>query len=174
MKYFIADTHFGHTKILSMSKRPFDTISDHDAALIKNWNNVVKKDDEIYILGDFAMSTSGYHVSNILKRLNGRKYLIKGNHDKYLDDPDFDHSVFEWEKDYHTFNYRKRKFVLCHYPILEWEGFYRGAVHLYGHVHNNNRQFFDSVLDKRAANVGVDVIGFTPVSIDSILTKITK
>ena len=47
MKYFIADPHFGHTNILQLSNRPFNTIQEHDGTLIKNWNNVVKPTDEI-------------------------------------------------------------------------------------------------------------------------------
>ena len=80
MKYFIADPHFGHVNILQLSNRPFKTIQEHDDTLIKNWNNVVKPADEIYILGDLTMSKDGKYANSLLSKLNGRKYLINGNH----------------------------------------------------------------------------------------------
>ena len=57
MNYFIGDLHFGHVNCLSFDKRPFKTIEDHDAVLIKNWNNVVGIEDDVYILGDISWYT---------------------------------------------------------------------------------------------------------------------
>ena len=69
-------------------------------------------------------------------------------------------------------NYQGVKFVLCHYPILEWNGFYRKSIHLYGHVHNTRQDYFESVLSERAKNVGVDIINFEPISIDTLISEI--
>lgn len=172
MKYFIADPHFGHTNILQLSNRPFKTIQEHDDTLIKNWNNVVKPTDEIYILGDLTMSKDGKYANSLLSKLNGRKYLIIGNHENYLNDPAFDTTYYEWVKDYYEFNYKKIKFVLFHYPILEWNGYFRKSIHLYGHVHNTRQPYLESIMDKRAKNVGVDIINYTPISIDTIIDDI--
>lgn len=169
MIYFIADTHFGHQNILKFSNRPFANIVAHDKALISNWNSVVKPNDDIYILGDLMMSNDGKKANKLLSQLNGKKYMIIGNHDKYLNDPAFDKSLFVWIKPYYELQYNHIKFVLFHYPILEWNGFYRDAFHLYGHVHNTKMDYFKKTLSKRAINVGVDLIGFTPISIDEIL-----
>jgi calcineurin-like phosphoesterase family protein len=85
----------------------------------------------------------------------------------------FDKTAFKWIKDYYLLIYQKRKFVLFHYPILEWDGFFHDSIHLYGHVHNGDgkpgymEQFRQ--LGKRAVNVGVDVQGFHPVSIEEII-----
>ena len=81
--YFIADLHFGHTNILSFDARPFKTIEEHDETLIKNWNNTVGIDDDIYILGDISWHNSTKTIE-IFKQLNGNKHLIKGNHDQKL------------------------------------------------------------------------------------------
>lgn len=172
MKHFIADPHFGHKNILKFSKRPFHSIDDHDATLIANWNKKVKPDDEVYILGDLTMSKSGEYANALLKQLNGRKYLIKGNHEKYLNDPTFDSSLYEWIKDYHAFNHNGIKFVLFHYPILEWDGFYRDSIHLYGHVHNTRPEYFEKQLDPRAINVGVDYTNFTPLTIKEVVQRV--
>jgi calcineurin-like phosphoesterase family protein len=144
--------------------------------LMQNWNSCVSNDDEIYILGDFMFRGNGMEANNLLKKLNGRKYLIKGNHDKFVGDKTFDKNNFEWIKDYYVLNYRKTKFVLFHYPIFEWEGYFRDAIHLYGHVHNSgnskeNQKRFD-LLGKRAINVGVDVNNFSPASIENILRMV--
>ena len=171
MKYFIADTHFDHENIIRLSNRPFASIEEMNEALITNWNNTVKVTDEVYILGDFLFRSSGSSATDILKKLNGKKYLIKGNHEKYLEDKSFDKNQFVWVKDYFEFKEDGVNFVLFHYPILEWNGFYRKSVHLYGHVHNNNTEYFEKVMDKRALNVGVDIINFTPISIDDVLKR---
>jgi len=86
-----------------------------DAVLIANWNAVVRPNDEIYILGDLIYKSAN-HASYYLKQLNGRKYMIRGNHDRFLSDESV-HSFFEWVKDYHVLSYKDTRFVLFHYPI---------------------------------------------------------
>ena len=140
--------------------------------LVKNWNACVGADDEIYILGDFAFG-NGRDANYILRQLAGKKYLVKGNHDHlYLEDKDFDLSLFEWVKDFHILRHEHCDFALFHYPILEWPGFYEGAYHLYGHVHNRTPQMLHNLTGK-AVNVGVDVQNFAPVSIQDILTQVS-
>jgi calcineurin-like phosphoesterase family protein len=155
--------------------RPFFDVGEMNETLIKNWNAWVHKNDEIYILGDFAYKGTGLEAESIIKRLNGKKYLIKGNHDKFIEDKNFNKNNFEWIKDYYVLPYKKLKFVLFHYPIFEWEGYFGDAIHLYGHVHNsgNNIQGREkfNILGKRALNVGVDVNDFYPISIEEILTR---
>ncbi|MDR2467069.1 MAG: metallophosphoesterase family protein [Prevotellaceae bacterium] len=176
MIFFTADTHFCHANIISLCGRPFSDVAQMNETLIANWNECVNHNDEIYILGDFAFRGSTLETNRIAKSLNGRKHLIRGNHDKFADDTKFDRSNFEWIKDYYVLNYRKTKFVLFHYPILEWDGYYRGSVHLYGHVHNSGMDGSDSdkfkMLGKRAINVGVDLNDYRPVSIEKILTEL--
>lgn len=175
MKYFIADTHFFHESIIEFSQRPFKDINDMNNQLIKNWNDTVTStDDEIYILGDFMYQGTGENANSILKQLRGKKYLIKGNHEEYLIDKDFKNYHFEWVKDYYTFIYNKRKFVLFHYPILEWDGYYKHSIHLYGHVHNNKVDFFNRMLGINAVNVGVDMIKYKPISIGDIIRIVNE
>ncbi|MFH6639334.1 metallophosphoesterase [Streptococcus suis] len=169
MIYFIADTHFYHENVIEFCNRPFINAEDMNRKLINNWNQVVTENDEVYILGDFLFRGNAKQANEILKSLKGKKFLVKGNHEHYLDSPDFDKSLFEWVKDYHTLNYHKRKFVLFHYPILEWEGYFHDSIHLYGHVHNNRTDYFKDILGDRAINVGADMIDFTPISIEQIL-----
>jgi calcineurin-like phosphoesterase family protein len=174
MIYFTADTHFWHENIIRICGRPFTDVEAMNNALIENWNARVTDEDEIYILGDFVFKGKGREANEILKALKGKKYLIRGNHEKYLDDPAFNKTAFAWVKDYYLLIHQKRKFVLFHYPILEWDGFFYDAVHLYGHVHNGSGKpgYMEQFrrLGKRAINVGVDVRGFRPVSIEEVIT----
>ena len=174
MIYFTADTHFCHSNIIDLNNRPFPSLEKMTHVLIQNWNAYVSPRDEIYILGDFTFNSTGEEANNILRRLAGKKHLIRGNHDKFLNDPAFDASLFEWVKDYHVLSHKKRKIVLFHYPILEWQGFYGDAIHLYGHVHNSGKNKEQKgrldVLGKRAMNVGVDVNDFAPVSVDKVFS----
>ena len=173
MIYFTADTHFCHLNVIKLCERPFSTIEEMHDTLIKNWNSVVKKKDEIYILGDFLYKGNGIEANEILKQLNGQKYLIKGNHDQFITEQTFDESHFKWVEDYFVLNYQKKKIVLFHYPIFEWDGYFKDAIHLYGHVHNSandlEQQNKFKVLGRMAINVGVDVNNFTPISIETIL-----
>lgn len=170
MIYFIADMHFHHENVIEFSHRPYKTVDEMNKQLIENWNSVVTSPkDEVYILGDFLYRGTGEQANTILKHLQGKKFLVKGNHEQYLKDKEFDLSLFEWVKDYHTLKYYKKKFVLFHYPILEWDGYFRSAIHLYGHVHDTQTVHFDSVLGPRAVNVGADMIGYKPISIDEVM-----
>jgi calcineurin-like phosphoesterase family protein len=175
MIYFTADTHFNHENIIKLCGRPFSGVAEMNETLIENWNSCVKANDEIYILGDFAFKGSALEAEKIIKRLNGIKYLIRGNHDKFLDDKNFNKNHFKWIKDYYVLPYQKTKFVLFHYPLLEWDGYFGNAFHLYGHVHNSGnseteREKF-KLLGRRAINAGVDVNDFFPVSIEKIMSE---
>jgi calcineurin-like phosphoesterase family protein len=81
--WFTADSHFGHRAMAATGKgwRPFATIEEHDETLIENWNKVVKADDQVWHLGDVGMGPQNF-VLETVKRLNGHKHLIAGNHDK--------------------------------------------------------------------------------------------
>lgn len=176
MIYFTSDTHFYHRNIINLNNRPFKDCDHMNRVLIRNWNSYVTDRDEIYILGDFVHKGRTIEINKILKMLNGKKYLIKGNHDNFINDEEFDQTAFEWIKDYYVLNYKKQKFILFHYPILEWDGYFGDAIHLYGHVHNSSKNQDQrkrlEVLGDRAFNVGVDVNNYFPVSIESILKKV--
>ena len=140
-----------------------------DEEYIKRWNNKVKKGDEIYILGDLSFY-KGEGTNKILKRLNGMKFLIRGNHDHtYLDDKDFDPSLFVWIKDYHLVKDEGIPIVLFHYPIQTWDKKHYGSLHFYGHVHSNKGTSHPMEYDiPNSYNVGIDVIK-EPMTKDEII-----
>lgn len=170
--YYIADTHFGHDNIRRLCNRPFVSVEEMDKEIIENWNSRVTDEDDVYILGDFAYKSKD--PVEYLNQLNGKKHLITGNHDgQILKNIKFYRRFFEEITPMKTVYDNDKKIVLCHYPLVEWDGYYRGTVHFYGHVHNNiinsTNQYISGV--KNAYNVGVDVIGFVPKTAKEILAQ---
>lgn len=173
MKYYTSDLHFGHRRIIEYENRPFNSVEEMDDYLIYKWNSKVKNGDEVYILGDFGF-IKGVGANDILSRLNGRKYLVKGNHDHYfLNDKAFDHSKFVWVKDYATVKDKDYTICMFHYPIAVWDRQHHGSLHFYGHVHSNKDGHHPLLLDlgENAFNVGCDIHNYEPMSLAEILSK---
>lgn len=149
MRYYISDLHFFHEHLnVRMDQRGFDSVDSMNAYMIAQWNSRVRENDEVVILGDFSIGR-GRETNEILHALRGRKYLITGNHDNYLEDRAFDTSLFQWIRPYAELKDNKRKIILSHYPIFCYDGQYRvdsegnpRSYMLYGHVHKS----FDEIL----------------------------
>lgn len=169
MIYFTSDLHFYHDNIIRHTQRPFHDAEEMNKAIIRNWNNKVSGEDEVYILGDFTMKGAEL-ASSCLYELCGKKYLIRGNHDKFVDSPKFERSLFVSIEDYMEITYLNTRFVLFHYPIVEWNGYWKGAVALHGHQHNHKEY---NIENRRKGilryDVGVDANNMAPVSADEIL-----
>ncbi len=144
--WFTSDPHYGHANILKYSKRPFADPQEMDAFLIKNWNAVVRPDDYVWMLGDFAMTGKRDRLANYLSQLNGEKYAIFGNHDVgglYADaglQREFFKGCFDLKQikieDPEAFQGYQR-ITLCHYSMRVWNKSHHGAYHLYGHSHGS-------------------------------------
>lgn len=145
MRFYISDLHFYHESLLTkMDKRGFESCEEMHEYIIKKWNDKVRPQDEVVILGDVSMER-GKATTDILNRLNGKLHLIVGNHDTYLNDRRFDESRFEWIKSYAELYDNKKKVILSHYPIFCYNGQYRKdkegnpkTYMLYGHVHDTH------------------------------------
>jgi len=144
-KLYISDLHFFHDSLNHrMDMRGFSDYEEMNAHMIRQWNDHVTKKDEVYILGDFSISR-GKAANEVLEQLNGKKYLIEGNHDKFLDDKEFDRSLFRWIRPYAEIRDCRRQVILSHYPVFCYKGQYRMTPEgtpltymLYGHVHNTH------------------------------------
>ena len=155
--FFIADTHFNHKKILEFERGNFRDIEEMNEHIIYCWNSCVKTNDRIYHVGDFSF----HDKSQIASRLNGRKFLILGNHD-YVN-KETSH-LFEWIGDYKKIKINEQIIVLCHYPFREWQMKQFGSWNLFGHCHGN-LQIPDNELQ---LDVGVDSIGYNPVEFSEL------
>lgn len=169
MNYYIADTHFGHENVIKFSKRPFGDVEEMDKFIMDAWNEVVGKDDDIYILGDLVYR-SNKSYSYYLSKLSGKKHLIVGNHDRAMLKDKEAMSYFESVDDLTMIHDDGIKIVLCHYPLLEWSGFYRNSYHIHGHIHNIHNEAFATLRNmERALNAGAEIINYTPCSFKELM-----
>lgn len=152
--YYIADLHLFHSNVLKNGKfheREFETLDEMHNTIIHNWNKVVKPDDTVYIVGDISLKKDTSKAIEIISKLNGHKILIKGNHDntknqnikKLLD------GIYDYLEITDEVKGKPITVVMCHYPLFSWKNQFRGAVHLYGHVHDNE----DDRMYQRGLNV---------------------
>ena len=170
MKYYTADTHFGDERIIRLCNRPFDTLQDMTSNIIKRWNSTVDVNDDVYIIGDYACGNLDA-FNEITNSLNGIKHLVPGNHDvEWMSDP-AKSAMFDIMSMIDVITDNERKVVLCHYPLAAYDGSTSGAVHVYGHVHNNynepNYELIGSL--KGCYNAGVDVNDFTPKTLEQLM-----
>jgi len=80
--FFTADPHFGHARIIELCGRPYVTTKEMNNDLAARWNSVVAEDDTVYVLGDVALGQPVTDSLKHIRRLNGTKYLVAGNHDR--------------------------------------------------------------------------------------------
>ena len=161
--YFIADTHFSEDNIRRYENRPFENTADMDKALIDNWNSTVNPDDVVYVLGDFGAENN---EKSVLEKLNGIKYLVKGNHDvksnEYYRNAGFS-EVYDMPVLFKNF------WILSHDAV--YINTNMPYANLFGHVHNN-----PIIKDYSSQHycVSVERIGYTPVSFEEIVRKVQE
>jgi len=157
--FLISDTHFDHANIIRYTNRPFSDVHSMNRALIQNWNSVVGLGDRVFFLGDLTYGRQHKPVSYWLHRLNGRKTMVKGSHDKEVH-----HTVDNLVVDCHGI-----KFYLVHDPSDipdEWEGW-----KIFGHIHNKG-DFID--FKQKRINVSVEQINYTPINFNWVTDLIKK
>ena len=156
MIYFTADTHFNHENVIKYNNRPFDSVRDMNESLVTSWNAIVKNDDVVYHLGDFAFGKKD-EITPIFNSLNGKKYLIIGTHDKMG-------AKMKWvEKNcIREIKIEGQHIVLCHYAMRVWPRSHYGSWQLHGHSHGGLQPL------GRQLDVGVDIHQYKPVSIDQV------
>lgn len=175
--FFTSDLHFGHKNIIRFDNRPFLNINEMDETLINNWNAKVKSEDLIYILGDFSWYNPD-KTCEILDKLNGKKILIKGNHDKITYTM---RQRFEEITDYKEIKLPNgSNVVLCHYPIVFFNRHHYGSYMFYGHVHNSHEwqmtENYKHELEQLGIgcnmfNVGTMVHNYFPVTFEEITSN---
>lgn len=161
--WFTADLHFGHANILKHHPTRGADMDDMHGRLVSNWNQSVKQGDDVFVLGDFFLGRQSDDVgaSGWFHALRGRKHLIVGNHDSgptlRLPWSSINH-LREWKQKPH-------RAVLCHYPLLTWNGAHHGVWMLHGHSHGLLRAQATTRMD-----VGVDTHPeFRPYHLDEVV-----
>lgn len=154
MKYYIiADTHFSHDRIINYCNRPFEDVQEMNRTLIKNWNEVVSNQDTVIHLGDLSLGNKE-ETRKIISQLNGKKILIKGNHDRWSDEA-YRQMGFDYVSKFPIIF--KGFFILSHAPMQLNET--TPYFNYYGHVHNDNK-YRDT---ETSRCVSVEKIGYKPV-----------
>jgi calcineurin-like phosphoesterase family protein len=153
-KFFTADTHFGHAKIIEYCSRPFVSVQQMDEEMIRRWNSVVSENDEVYHVGDFSFRNAA-ESKKIRSLLKGEIFLVEGNHDG-------GNYGFGWMKPYYELKVGTQEIVLFHYGMRTWHHDLRGTWHLYGHSHGQLPAYGKSF------DIGVDCHGFTPISFGQV------
>ena len=165
--FMTSDSHLGHYHICKYCHRPFQSRSDMDQTLIKNWNAVVPEDGIVVHCGDFMLPHNEdiKEYNKYLNQLHGRVLLLRGNHDR---------ASLDWVSD-KLIAVRDQAMIVVdgvkifaqHYPCAAFNGDY----HVYGHIHtlaDGTCYGIDGdvtkMMRKNTYDVGVDQNGYTPVS----------
>ena len=165
--FFTANTHFHDAMIINMLGRPYRSVEEHDAALTAAAIRDLARNDDLWILGNFAAPAGGIDPSRLawtLARLPGRKRLVAGPQDG----PEI--RKLDWYSIHEMVEIQDgdARFFLCHYPLAAWNGQRAGVRHLYGHVHRGMPGSATTL------NVGVDEIGVAPIGREAILARMAE
>lgn len=134
-KWFTSDLHHMHKRIVEFTNRGKDTTqAEHDDWLVEVWNSQVAAGDLVYHLGDFSFGKKYEDIASFLRKLNGQKIFIKGNHDdrKVLGSLALSGLIQSWH-DYKEIKLGDKSVCLFHFPISSWHKQGYGSLHLHGH-----------------------------------------
>lgn len=164
MKFFTADWHIGHDKILELAKRPFNNIQEHDDYIRDKINEKCTTSDILYVLGDLSLRANYENLKKFITSLNPQVRVIKGNHDKTRDIKKLkQNNIIQHYSELEGTTIRSEQgrenyLFMCHYPLRSWNKSFHGSFHAYGHCHGTRLDYGNST------DVGVDCWEFEPVS----------
>ena len=186
--FLVSDTHFGHAGVCRFTCddgvtkiRPWTDPDEMDEEMVKRWNERVRPNDKVYHLGDVVINRKAL---GIMRRLNGDKVLIRGNHDIFRDEEYREH--FRELRAYHVMN----GMILSHIPIHP-ESLSRFGTNIHGHTHQRRvmktveveraskydpRPFriMEQVIDTRYHCVCVEQTDFAPILFEDVIKRIKE
>ena len=159
--FFTADMHFGHANIMKYENRPFTSVEAMDNVMIQNWNNAISKHDRVIVAGDVSFYRKE-KTAEIIQQLNGRKTLVKGNHDQ---------RNTRWWMDIGFDEVSSHPIIIKEWVIVQHEPptYINDAMPfflIYGHVHGTDMY---STVTKTTACVCVERWEYTPVQLERII-----
>jgi len=190
-RFVISDTHFGHTNSWEKFKlpngdplRPFTSNEEMDEAMVERWNAKVGPNDTVYHLGDVVINRKSLHH---VKRLNGKKRLVRGNHDIFKDQ-DYRDVGFDTLYGVRVF---VDQWILSHIPLHPDCVTERFRVNVHGHLHaneitrevidqensslfSNDRLVYKHGIDPRYLCVSVEHTNYEPLSFEEVEARIQK
>ena len=196
MNYYISDLHFFSknqtAEGLNFDNRPFKNVDEMHEVILNNWNSRVTNGDTVYILGDISNRGKNEDLIALVARLKGKKVLIVGNHEDIRDYryKQLFHAIYDYLEITDHVDKQPYKLVLCHYPILMWNGQHNGTILMYGHLHDSIEEtYFKKCLSEMnggefairrphekeivAINVGcmMPYMNYTPRTLEEILVN---
>lgn len=188
--YFTSDLHFNHKSILNpeytergtyirqegagrlTDAADSDLMGVHNQWIIDTINARVTSTDHLYILGDVAFG-SQWEAAALIDKIQGHRHLVLGNHDSNLADFYKSSGLFETVTMYAEVVYNKKRIILFHFPIAEWNAGHYSSWHLHGHCHSNFDYEKAGLANKRILDVGWDnskkAFGFYgPISFEQV------
>lgn len=176
MIYLTSDFHFNHQKPFIYEPRGFSSAEEMNDCIIQNFNEMIKPEDDVYVLGDLMLGGAERHEAGLqlISSLNGKLHLVRGNHDSdkrwgaYKELP----NVVEMENAIYL-RYKGYNLYLSHYPTLTSNYDYDKAIkarllNLCGHTHTKD-PFFHSEIGY-TYHVELDCHDMRPVLIDEALS----
>jgi len=166
--FVISDLHLGHGKIVEFENRP----PNHQELIVERWNKLVGKNDSVLCLGDLTFGSKEY-TQKITSKLNGNKFLIRGNHDNRTDTWYRDIGFEPLECIYKVFKDKYETYtsvLFTHIPVVPLP---KGWLNIHGHVHSNKRRG-EFALSKGHCNVCCEVLDFYPIKIFELLKNFAK
>lgn len=154
--YLVSDTHFNHANIIKYCNRPFKDVEEMNKTIIDNWNSVITNDDIVYHLGDFGFGTKE-ELQQIFNKLNGKKYLIMGNHDRRVGKAYYEELGFleVYKKECQIGNV-----ILTHLPKEVEDGIFN----YYGHIHEKEESLYFK--DNKHRCICLEKTNYMPVEVD--------
>jgi calcineurin-like phosphoesterase family protein len=170
--WLCSDWHFNHNKDFIYGNRGFTSIEEMNQTIIENHNKLVAKNDIVYVLGDCMLGPDNNAGINLIKLMNGIKYLAYGNHDTDTRLEIYkNNNLFKDIQIGYRLKYKKYSLLLSHYPTVTANGSDLRIINLYGHTHQKD-VFFEH--KPYMYNVGVDAHGCNPVLLDDAIEEIKK
>lgn len=150
-------------KFCPKTRSRFSNVDEMNETMIREWNESVSPEDQVFILGDVAFLPAGRAVE-MLKRMNGSKILIEGNHDRKLVKDSGFRKCFSEIHQYLRYKHGEQLIIMFHFPIFDHDQAARGSIMLHGHRHGN-----PTGLDGRIMDVGFDATGKIVSDLDNIV-----
>jgi calcineurin-like phosphoesterase family protein len=155
LNWFTSDLHFNHENIIKYCSRPFESLGAMNDSIIERWNETVKDEDTVYVVGDVFLGDAGAGA-RLVRKLRGKKVLIKGNHDRShrtMLESGFDEV---WQRKSIDLSDGRRA-LLCHKPLPE-AVLDHVDLQVHGHRHEG------PIVNGKRVNVCVDLWGYRPIA----------
>lgn len=172
--YVISDNHWNHEEIIKYCNRDFKDVKEMNETMIKRWNSIVKPNDMVINLGDIIFTKGdSRRIVKTLNKLNGRKILIKGNHDRksyswYM------YNGFDFVAERAIWRLNGKKILFVHDPrSISYRDYRTCNVILHGHLHDKGL-FVKKRKQCRIVNLSVEQINYKPMNLTSLLNKLQQ